>query len=166
MKLLLSLLGAFASVAIAQTPSAAPLVSATGAWARPTVQGQRGTGAYMSLTATEPLTLLGASTPSAGVAEVHEMKMDGDIMRMRALPSLELPAGKTVELKPGGLHVMLMDLKGPLAANSTVPLTLLFRNARGQQSRLELQVPVSATAPAGAKAAAKDPHAGHGAHKH
>jgi copper(I)-binding protein len=166
MKLLLSLLGAFASVAIAQTPPAAAPVSATGAWARPTVQGQRGTGAYMSLTATEPLTLVGASTPSAGVAEVHEMKMDGDIMRMRALPSLELPVGKTVELKPGGLHVMLMDLKGPLAANSTVPLTLTFRNARGQQSRLELQVPVSATAPAGAKAAAKDPHAGHGAHKH
>jgi copper(I)-binding protein len=83
----------------------------------------------------------------AGVTEVHEMKMEGNVMKMRALEGgLELPAGKTVELKPGGYHVMLMDLKGPLARDSTVPLTLVFKDAKGVESRIELKVPVS-TAP-------------------
>jgi hypothetical protein len=144
-------------------------VTASQAWARATVQGQRSSGAYMALSASEPLTLVGVSSPAAGSAEVHEMKMDGDVMRMRALPALELPAGRAVELKPGGLHLMLMELKAPLRPNSTVPLTLTFRNAHGQQSRLDLQVPVATAAPAGAKPAAKDAHgghAGHGTHKH
>ena len=161
-------LAAASTGALAQT---AP-VTASQAWARASVPGQRSSGAYMALKASEPLTLVGASSPAAGGAEVHEMKMDGDVMRMRALPSLQLPAGKTVELKPGGLHVMLLDLKAPLAANGTLPLTLTFRDARGQQSRLDLQVPVATAAPAGARPAGKDPHAGagghagHGAHKH
>ena len=68
----------------------------------------------MTLTAREPLSLVGVATPVAGVAEVHEMKMEGEVMKMRAVPALELPAGKPVELKPGGYHLMLMDLKAPL----------------------------------------------------
>ena len=86
--------------------------------------------------------------PQAGVVEIHEMAMDGNVMKMRALANgLELPAGKTVELKPGGYHVMMMDLKAALPKDSTVPLTLVFKDAKGAESRLELKVPV-ATAPA------------------
>jgi copper(I)-binding protein len=119
-----------------------------GAWVRSAVPGQQGTGAFMKLTAAQAMQLVGVATPVAGTAEVHEMKMDGDVMRMRAVPKLDLPAGRTVELKPGGYHVMLMDLKQPLTPGSTVPLTLVLRDAKGMESKLELKVPVAA-APAG-----------------
>ena len=122
-------------------------VKVDGGWARATVQGQMGTGAFMTLTAKDATRLVGVTSPVAGVAEVHEMKMEGDIMKMRPMPVLDLPAGKKVDLKPGGYHVMLMDLKAPLALGSTVPVTLLFKDARGVQSRLELKLPVSAVAP-------------------
>ena len=68
-------------------------------------------------------------------------------MKMRAMPQLDLPAGKAVELKPGGYHVMLMDLKQPLIKDTKVPLTLTFKDAKGVQSKLELSVPVSTLAP-------------------
>lgn len=121
------------------------------AWIRASVPGQSGTGAFMKLTAPSGSRLVGASTPAAGVAEVHEMKMEGDTMRMRAAGALDLPARQTVELKPGGYHLMLMDLKKALAKDSTVPLTLLFEDAKGQKSSKELDVPVlaGAAAPAG-----------------
>lgn len=99
-----------AGAAHAQT--AAP-VAAEGAWARASVPGQKATGAFMRLTASEATRLVRAESPAAGVTEVHEMKMEGDVMKMRAVPALDLPAGKAVELKPGGYHVMLMDLKAP-----------------------------------------------------
>ena len=131
----------------AQAQTADPAISIKDAWVRTTVPGQKGTGAFMKITAKEGTRLVGASTPVAGVAEVHEMKMDGDVMKMRAVPVLELPAGKTVELKPGGYHVMLMDLKAALPKDSTVPLTLLFKDAKGVESKMELKLPVSAVAP-------------------
>jgi copper(I)-binding protein len=107
------------------------------------VPGQKATGAFMKLTAKDGAKLVGASSPAAGVTEVHEMKMEGDVMKMRAIPGLDLPAGKAVELKPGGYHVMLMDLKAPLAKDTTVvPLTLTFKDAKGAESKLELKVPV------------------------
>lgn len=131
------------------------------AWVRTSVQGQKATGAFMKITAKEGSTLVSVATPVAGVAEVHEMKMDGDVMRMRALPNgLALPAGKTVALTPGGYHVMLMDLKAALPKDSTIPLTLTFKNAKGEQSQVELKVPVATTAPGAA-----DAH-GAAAHKH
>lgn len=135
------------------------------AWARASVQGQAGTGAFMRLTATESMKLVGVASPAAGVAEVHEMKLEGDVMRMRAIPSLDLPAGKTVELRPGGYHLMLMDLKAPLKAQDRVPLTLVLRDAKGAERRLELQVPVLARAP-GAAAGASAPAHSHSHHKH
>ena len=120
------------------------------AWARTSVQGQSGTGAFMTLTAREPLTLVGVSTPVAGVAEIHEMKMEGDVMKMRAIASLPLPAGQRVEFKPGGYHFMLLEPKTPFQPGVQVPLTLRFRDARGQERTLQVAVPVSAAAPAGA----------------
>ena len=129
-----------------------------GAWVRSAVPGQQGTGAFMKLTANEPMQLVSVSTPLAGVAELHEMKMEGDVMRMRAIGKLDLPAGRTVELKPGGYHLMLMDLKQPLVLGSTVPLSLVLRDSKGVESKLELSVPVRVAAPAGAAAAPADAH--------
>ena len=125
-------------------------IQVEGAWARASVQGQKATGAFMKLTAKDGAKLVSASSPAAGVTEVHEMKMEGDVMKMRAIPALDMPAGKAVELKPGGYHVMLMDLKAPLMKDTVVPLTLVFKDAKGAESKVELKVPVSAVAPAAA----------------
>lgn len=132
---------------------AQPKLQVEGAWIRASAS-PTGTAAYMRLVAGEPLTLVGVSTPLAGVAEVHEMKMDGDVMRMRAVDVLPLPAGQPVELKPGGLHLMLMDLKSPVQADVRVPLTLVLRDAAGVERRVQLQVPVAARAPGSTPAAA------------
>jgi periplasmic copper chaperone A len=125
---------------------------------RNAVAGQQGTGAFMRITAPRDMKLVGAHTPAAGVAEVHEMKMEGDVMKMRASGPLALPAGRTVELKPGGYHLMLMELKQPLKPGSTVPLTLVFSDAGGAERKLDLQVPVATTAPGA--------HGGMDMHKH
>lgn len=115
-------------------------------WVRATVPGQKATGAFMKITAKEPARLVSVTSPVAGVVEIHEMKMDKDVMQMSALvKGLELPAGQTVELKPGGYHVMLMDLKAPLAATSTVPVKMTFRDVRGNRTVLELNLPVQTT---------------------
>ncbi len=93
-------------------------------WVRGTVSGQQATGAFMEIISKSGATLVGASSPSAGVTELHEMKMDGGVMRMRAIPRLDLPAGKPVALGPGGYHVMLIQLKQPLKKGDRVALTL------------------------------------------
>jgi hypothetical protein len=92
----------------------------------------------------------------AGVVEIHEMAMDGNVMKMRAVPALELPAGKAVELKPGGYHVMLMELRQTLQPGQSVPLTLVVEAPGGRRETVQLSAPVRplATAPA------------HGTHKH
>lgn len=122
-----------------------------GAWARTVLPGQASSGAYMTLTAREPLTLVGAESPAAGIIEIHQMKMEGDVMKMRAVDTLELPAGKPVEFKPGGYHFMLMDLKAKFSTGSTVPMTLQFRDAQGKPRELKLAVPVTMAAPAAQK---------------
>lgn len=132
-------------------PPGMAAVDVKNAWVRQTVPGQRGTGAFMQLQAPQGATLVGVSTPVAGVAEVHEMQMDGGTMRMRELKEgLPLPARQTVELKPGGYHLMLMDLKQPLPKGATVPLNLQFVDGKGAKSVREVQVPVGA--PEGAAA--------------
>ena len=135
-------------------------VTVTDAWARATVQGQKATGAFMKITAKDNAKLIGVSSPVAGVAEIHEMKMDKDVMKMAALPNgLDLPAGKAVELKPGGYHVMLMDLKAPLVKDSTIPLRLTVQDAKGVKSTVELKLWVGMQAPA-------MPSHDHSTHKH
>jgi periplasmic copper chaperone A len=120
-------------------------------WVRVAVEGQKGTGGYMKLTAPANMKLVGVSSPVAGMGEVHEMKMQGDVMRMAEIKGgLDLPAGKLVELKPGGFHIMLMDLKQPLKSDSQIPMTLTFANAKGEQSKVEIKVPVAARAPGSA----------------
>ena len=134
-------------------------VSVQDAWVRATVPQQKATGAFMRLTAAQDMRLVAASSPVAGITEVHEMKMVDNVMKMRAVPALDLPAGQAVELKPGGYHIMLLDLKAPLAKDTTVPVTLTFKDAKGAESKQELNLPVATTAPAAAD------HQ-HGAHKH
>ena len=130
-------------------------VKVEGAWARATVQGQKATGAFMKLTAPQATRLVAVSTPVAGVAEIHEMKMEGSVMQMRAIPALDLPANQAIELKPGSYHLMLMDLKAPLMKDSSVALTLTFKDAKGLESKQQVNVPVTTGMPQG-----------HGDHKH
>ena len=123
-------------------------------WARPTVSGQPAGGGFLVLhnRATTADRLLSASTPAAERVELHSMKMEGDVMRMRQIDAIDLPAGATVKLEPGGLHLMFMGLKAPLTAGSRVPLTLRFEKAG------EVRVDIAVESPT----AMPD----HGDHKH
>jgi copper(I)-binding protein len=116
-------------------------VEVTDAWARATVPGQTATGAYFTIKAASDAKLVAVSSPAAKVAEVHEMKMDGGVMTMRAIERLDLPAGKPVALTPNGYHVMLMGLAKPLKQGEAVPLTLVVEDASGKRR----DVRVSAT---------------------
>jgi copper(I)-binding protein len=115
-------------------------VEVSDAWARATGQGQKTTGVFMNLTAKKATRLVGVKTDLTSTAEVHEMKMEKDVMKMQAVKALDLPAGKTVALKPGSYHVMLMDLKDPIKEDSQVVLTLLFEDASGVKTQQEVQV--------------------------
>lgn len=126
-------------------------VKVENAWARATVAGQEATGAFMTFTASEPLTLVGAATPAAGIVEIHQMKLEGEVMKMRATESLALPAGQAVTFAPGGYHFMLMDLKAPFQAGTTFPLTVRFRDGKGAMKTLDVPVAVSVTPPAAAR---------------
>lgn len=137
-----AVIGALLSLAAA---AASAQTTVKDAWIRGTVAQQKATGMFAQISSAQGGRLVGASSPVAGVVEVHEMAMEGNVMKMRALADgLALPAGQTVELKPGGYHVMLMDLKQPLEAGSTVPVTLVFEGADKKRDSVELQVPVKA----------------------
>ncbi len=129
--------------------SAAAQVTVTGAWVRGTVAGQKATGAFMKLTSPTDAVLVDAASPVAKIVEIHEMKMEGGMMRMSAVDRLPLPAGKAVEMKPGGYHVMLMDLVQPLKEGDTVPLKLTFEDKSGRKQTLDVKAQVKAlTTPA------------------
>lgn len=133
--LIVSLLAVLALPALAQ-------VTVSNAWVRGTVPQQQASGAFMTLQAAKATRLVGASSPVAAVVEIHEMKMDGDKMMMRAVPGLDLPAGKPVELKAGGYHVMLMGLKQQLKEGENVTLTLQLQGADGKKEQLNVTAPV------------------------
>lgn len=159
-KIIIATLLSLTASAWAQVPAD---VEVKDAWVRATVAQQKTTGAFMQLTAQADTRVVQVSSPMAGVAEIHEMAMDKDVMKMRAVTALPLPAGKVVELKPGSYHVMLMDLKGPVKAGDVVPVTLVLESKDGLRSTLE----VKATArPLGNAAAAAPAAAPHGQHKH
>lgn len=154
----IAIIGALCAAALT-FPVQAQNVEVKNAWARATVQGQMATGAFLTLSTKTESTLVSVSSPVAGVAELHEMKMDGDVMKMRAVEGgLKLAPGKTLELKPGGYHIMLMDLKMPLRKDTTIPLSLVFKDAKGVQTTKEVRVPVQTAAPAGAAAQSDHQH--------
>ena len=142
-----------AGAALAQAP-----VKVEGAWVRSTVPGQQGTTAFMKLTSQQQLQVVGVSSPVAGTADLHEMKREGDLMTMRPIKKLDLPAGRTVALTPSGYHLMLQDLKQQLQPGTTVPITLVLQDGNGAQTKLELKLPVAARAPTAASGAPTDGH--------
>lgn len=119
-------------------------VQITNAWVRATVPGQPVAGAYLDLRADRAVRLIGVTSPVAKRGEIHEMKDEGGMMTMRAVDAVELPAGTTVSLAPGGLHVMLFGLSSPLAAGRKVKLTLEFRRDSGGTFRQTVEAPVRA----------------------
>lgn len=149
-----------AAAMLAATAASHAQVTVKDAWIRATVPQQQATGAFMQLSAAKDTKLVAASSPLTPVVEVHEMAMKDNVMTMRQIPGVDLPAGKTVELKPGGYHVMLMNLKQQVKEGDTVPLTLTFESKDGKRDTMDVKVPVRAL-----NTAAK-PAAGHGEHKH
>lgn len=133
------------ALALATLAAAAqPAVKVETPWVRGTVPGQTATGAFMRLLPSSPVRLVDARSEVAGVVEIHEMAMVGDVMKMRRIPGLDLPAGRATELKPGGYHVMLMSLKRKLGAGDSVPITLVFQDAGGQRHEQAIVAPVTA----------------------
>ncbi len=159
MKLHSTLLAALMSALLA-TPACAQ-TTVKDAWVRGTVAQQKASGMFAQITSAAGGKLVSASSAVAGVVEIHEMTMDGSTMRMRAVPALDLPAGKAVELKPGGYHVMLMDLKQQLKVGETVTVTLVIEGAGGKRETVEVKAAVRPLAGAGAA-----DQTGHGGHKH
>lgn len=137
----------FAAAAVMLASSAWAQVQVTGAWVRAALEGQMGTGAFMTLTARDGARLVGAASPVAGVVEIHEMKMEGNVMKMRAVDALDLPAGRAVELKPGGYHVMLMDLLRPLKVGEKVPLQLRIETADKKLVTVPIELDVAQRPP-------------------
>jgi len=117
-------------------------------WVRATVPLQKTSGAYMQLSSTSDVRVVAARTPVAGIVELHEMKMEGDVMKMSAVSGIDVPAGQTVELKPGGYHVMLMDLKRQLKEGETVPITLIVMGKDKKRHSVHVKAPVRPLAPA------------------
>ena len=132
-----------ALLALALAPLAAfAQVSVKDAWVRGTVAGQSATGAFMQLASTADTSLVSVSSPVAKVVEIHSMVQEGGVMKMRAIPAVALPAGKPVELSPGGYHVMLMDLSQPLKDGDKVPLTLTFADKSGKKTTQDVTATV------------------------
>jgi len=126
-------------------------------WARPTQPGQQNGAVYLKTVVNRGKDgdrLVRASTPVAERVELHTMSMDGNVMRMREVADIPVPAGQTVKLEPGGLHLMLMGLKQPLKLGDTFPVTLEFERGGRTEVKVWVQQPKDA------------PAAGHGAHKH
>jgi len=117
------------------------------AYTRATVPGQMAAGGFMKIENKGAVDqLISASSPVAGEVQLHEMAMDGNVMRMRQVKEVVVPAGGAVELKPGGLHLMFMNIKAPLAAGETVPVKLKFAKA----GEVEVKMPVNAMGNPGA----------------
>lgn len=150
---------ACAAALLAAAATSQAQVTVKDAWIRATVPQQQATGAFMQLSAAKDTKLVAASSPLTPVVEVHEMAMKDNVMTMRQIPAVEIAAGQTVALKPGGYHVMLLDLKQQVKAGDTVQLTLTFEGKDGQRESVDVKVPVRALNTAAKPAA-------HGDHKH
>ena len=144
-----------AAAGLALTESASAQVTVTDPWVRGTVAGQKATGAYMQLKSPTDAALVAVASLVAKIVEIHEMKMEGGMMKMSAIDKLALPAGKSVELKPGSYHVMLLDLVQPLKEGDTVPLKLSFEDKAGKKQTVEVKAQVKALTTGGTGPALK-----------
>lgn len=144
------------SIVMALTANTVLAAAIESPWVRPTAPGAKVGGAFMTLVGgAEADRVVSGSSPAAAVVELHTHVMEGGVAKMRAVPAIDVPAGGRIELKPGGLHLMLINLKAPLKAGETIPLKLRFEKA----GEIEVQVPVSAQGPA-----MMGGHDGHGRH--
>lgn len=142
-------------------------VTVNNPWVRATVPQQQATGAFMQISTPKDSRLVAVRSPLTPTAELHEMTMQDNVMRMRQVPGIALPAGKGAELKPGGYHVMLMGLKQQVKEGETVALTLVFEGKDGQRETVEVKAPVRAlNAAAGSHGQGTGTAKGHGEHKH
>jgi copper(I)-binding protein len=134
--------GAFAAAGVLAQDIQAKGFAITHAFTRATPPGAKVAGAFMTIEnqGKEPDRLLGASSPVAGLVEIHEMAMEGGVMTMRAVKGIDVKPGAKVDLAPGGYHVMLEELKQPLKQGETIPLTLKFEKA----GAIDIKVPVEA----------------------
>jgi copper(I)-binding protein len=121
---------------------AAAEVTVTDAWVRGTVPSQTTTGAFLTITSTEDAKLVGVSTPIAGVAEIHKTENHAGMMHMAEVKAIDLPAHRAVPLQPGGYHVMLMSVKGPVKAGAKVPLKLVIQDAKGKRTTVAVEASV------------------------
>lgn len=121
------------------SPSAFAQVTVSDAWVRATVPQQKATGAFMNITSAQGGRLVEAKSPLAGVVEIHEMKMENNVMKMRAIAGLELPPGKAVTLAPSGYHVMLMELKQSVKEGESVPITLVVEDKDKKRETIEVK---------------------------
>ena len=139
--LLLAVMG-FGLVGFAQAQNAkVGSLQIENAYTRSTVPGQMAAGGFMKVENKGGVDLLvSASSPVAGEVQLHEMAMEGNVMKMRQVKDIPVPAGGAVELKPGGMHLMFMNIKAPLAAGETVPVKLKFAKA----GEVEVKMPVNA----------------------
>jgi hypothetical protein len=133
--LVLAAAGLISSAAFAQVTVGDP-------WIRATVPAQKTAGAFMQLRSSKATRLVDVQTPVADRAEVHQMGMEGQTMRMQKVDGIDLPAGQTVNLASGGYHVMLFGLKQQLKDGEQVPLTLTFMGADKKRENVTVQVPV------------------------
>ena len=111
-------------------------------WVRGTVPAQNSTGAFMTLTSDKPISLVAVSSPAAKIVEIHDMKIDNNVMKMSAVDKIDIVPGTPTELKPGGYHVMMMGLVKPLNKGDTIPLTLKFRSADGKITKQQVKAEV------------------------
>ena len=122
----------------AEAHRAMPIVSEV--WVKTTVPGGTVSAAYMHIKSASPLKLVKAESTIAGIVEIHNMKMNDGVMQMKALDAVDVPAGKLVELKPGGMHIMLLKVKKPITPGDKVPLTLTFEAAGKKPVVVKLDV--------------------------
>jgi copper(I)-binding protein len=130
-------------------------VSVSAAWVRPTVPGQNIAGGYLKITSAATAYLVGGSSPLAKTVELHQMSLENNVMKMRPLARLELPAGRPVELKPGSYHLMLIDVTRPLVAGDRVPLKLTVEDKDGKRHTVDVTADVGQPAAGGALPAKK-----------
>lgn len=123
----------------AMTLTAHAQVAVKDAWVRATVGPQKGTGAFMQITSAQDTKLVAVQSAAAKKVELHTMEMDKDVMRMREIASLDLPAGKAVELKPGSYHIMLIDLIKPVKEGDTIAVTLVIENKDKKRESIEVK---------------------------
>ena len=144
-----------ALLAVSAAAPASAQIKVKDAWIRATVAQQMATGAFMQITAATDTKLVEVKSSAAGIAEINEMKLENKVMKMRAVDNVALPAGKTVELKPGGYHVMLMDLKAQVKEGDTIPLTLVFEGKDKKRETVEVRALAKSLTGAPAKSGAK-----------